>query len=82
MTGDWCVYMLLCSDNTLYTGVTNNIEKRLIAHNTGSTGAKYTKARRPVKLVYKEDGLSRGESLKREAVVRKLPRAVKLALIK
>lgn len=82
MKEDWCVYMLLCSDNTLYTGVTNNIEKRLIAHNSGSTGAKYTKARRPVKLVYLEEGLGRGESLKREAVVRKLPRVIKLSLIK
>lgn len=82
MKGDWCVYMLWCSDETLYTGVTNNIEKRLIAHNSGSTGAKYTKARRPVRLVYKEVNLTRGEALRREAVVRKLPRSTKLSLIK
>jgi putative endonuclease len=81
MKGDWSVYMLLCADNTFYTGVTNNLEKRLIAHNTLPTGAKYTKARRPVKLVYQEDGLAKGEALRRENVVRKLPRVKKLALV-
>lgn len=78
---DWCVYMLRCSDETLYTGVTNNIEKRLMAHNTSPAGAKYTKARRPVFLVYQEKSLTRGDALRREAVVRKLPRHTKLELI-
>ena len=82
MKDEWCVYMLRCSDDTLYTGVTNNIEKRVEAHNTGPTGAKYTKARRPVTLVYQEGPLTRSEALKREAVLRKLPRATKLALSK
>lgn len=81
METDWCVYMLLCADKTLYTGVTNDMEKRLLAHNGGKTGAKYTAARRPVSLVYQEKGLGRGEALKREAVVRKLPKSTKLALI-
>lgn len=72
--------MLRCADNTLYTGVSNNIAKRVQAHNTAPTGAKYTKARRPVVLVYQEDSLTRGEALKREAVVRKLPRKIKLSL--
>jgi putative endonuclease len=78
----WCVYMLRCSDQTLYTGVTNNIEKRVAAHNSSPAGAKYTKARRPVVLVYLEKSLTRGDALRREAVVRKLPRCTKLELIK
>ena len=77
---DWCVYMLRCADDTLYTGVTNNIEKRIRTHNTSSAGAKYTKARRPVTLAYLEEFLTRGEALQREAVLRKLPRTVKLDL--
>ena len=81
METDWCVYMLLCADKTLYTGVTNDMEKRLLAHNGGKTGAKYTASRRPVSLVYQEKGLGRGGALKREAVVRKLPKSTKLALI-
>ena len=80
MNDNWCVYMLRCSDETLYTGVTNNIEKRVDAHNSGPTGAKYTKALRPVTLVYQEGPLTRSDALKREAVLRKLPRALKLAL--
>lgn len=73
--------MLECADKTLYTGVTNNPQKRVEAHNIGPTGAKYTKARRPVTLVYLEKSLTRSEALKREAVLRKLPRATKLNLI-
>lgn len=82
MKDDWCVYVLRCSDQTLYTGVTNNIEKRLKAHNSSSAGAKYTKARRPVALVYQEKSLTRGDALRRESVLRKLPRSTKLELIK
>jgi putative endonuclease len=82
MTKDWSVYLLECADKTIYTGITNNIEKRLIAHNQGKTGAKYTKGRRPVRLVYKETDLNKSEALKREDVLRKQPRSVKLDLIK
>lgn len=82
MKDDWCVYMLKCSDQTLYTGVTNNIEKRVKVHNASPAGAKYTKARRPVTLVYSEKSLTRGDALRREAVLRKLPRGTKLELIK
>lgn len=74
--------MLRCSDDTLYTGVTNNIKKRLHAHNTAPTGAKYTKARRPVVLAYQEKDLTKIEAFRREAVLRKLPRQTKLSLIK
>jgi putative endonuclease len=79
---DWSVYILKCADKTLYTGVTNNIEKRVVAHNTSPTGAKYTKARRPVKLVYHEDYLARGEAQTRESEIKKMLRKDKLSLIK
>lgn len=82
MKDDWCVYMLKCNDQTLYTGITNNVEKRVMAHNSSPAGAKYTKARRPVVLVYQEKSLTRGDALRREAVLRKLPRRTKLELIK
>lgn len=76
------VYILLCKDKTLYTGITNDIENRVLVHNTSKTGAKYTKARRPVKLVYKELLGSKGDALKRECAIKKLTRKMKLLLIK
>lgn len=82
MTKDWSVYMLKCADKTIYTGITNDLEKRVKAHNFESTGAKYTKARRPVVLVYKENNLTRSEALKREMILKKLSRLQKLDLIK
>lgn len=74
------VYILLCSDNTLYTGWTNELEKRICAHNAG-LGAKYTKARLPVKLVYSETLNTKSEALKREIEIKKLSRKEKLELI-
>lgn len=59
------VYILGCSDGTLYTGYTNSLEKRLLEHNRG-TGAKYTKSRRPCKLLYSEEFETRSEAMKRE----------------
>lgn len=79
---EWLVYILECKDKTLYTGITNNIEKRLEQHNSGQDGAKYTRARRPVKCVYKETQLNRSEATKREFAIKKLKRAEKLKLIK
>lgn len=76
-----CVYMLLCNDNTLYTGWTNNIIKRLQAHNSGS-GAKYTKPRLPVRLVYLEYLSSKNEAMRREWEIKQMSRSKKLALIK
>ncbi|BFU79028.1 GIY-YIG nuclease family protein [Arcobacter sp. 15-2] len=76
------VYILECSDNSLYTGITTNIEKRLNEHNTSSKGAKYTKARRPVKLVYQEPAQDRSAASKREYAIKKLTRTKKLQLIK
>lgn len=74
------VYVLRCADGTLYTGWTNDLEKRVKAHNDGR-GAKYTHARRPVTLVYSEPLPSKEAALRREAAVKKLTRAQKLALI-
>ncbi len=74
------VYILKCSDNTLYTGWTNNLEKRIKTHNLGK-GAKYTKSRLPVELVYFEVYESKSEALKREAEIKKMNRAKKLELI-
>ena len=69
-------YILRCSDNTLYTGWTNDMEKRLAAHNDG-TGAKYTRGRRPVALVYKEAFATKQEAMRREAAIKKMSRAEK-----
>ena len=77
----WHVYILSCSDNTLYTGVTNDLEKRVLNHNNG-TGAKYTKFRGPVKLIYSEIFNSRSEAQKREYEIKQLSRTDKLELIK
>lgn len=79
---DWVVYILECSDKTLYTGITNNLEKRIEQHNTGTEGAKYTRARRPVKCIYHEKQDNRSEATKREMAIKKLSRYKKLALIR
>ena len=71
----WWVYLLRCADGTLYTGSTNDVKKRLAAHNAGR-GAKYTRARRPCALVE-----SRSAALRREAAIKRLTRAQKLRLI-
>ncbi|MCC6520414.1 GIY-YIG nuclease family protein [Candidatus Nomurabacteria bacterium] len=76
------IYMLLCNDETIYTGTTNDIAKRVLDHNTSARAAKYTRSRRPVHLVYTEEVPTKGEALKREAVLKKLTREQKLALIK
>lgn len=75
------VYLLECSDGTLYCGYTNDTKKRLAAHNSGK-GAKYTKPRLPVKLVYQEQLPTKSEALKREAAIKKLTRQQKIELIK
>lgn len=77
----WFVYMLLCRDGSLYTGITNNLQKRILAHNSGKEGARYTKSRRPVKLVYSEQVESRSEASKLEYQIKKLSRAKKNLLI-
>lgn len=76
----WCVYIVRCKDSTLYTGITNDLVKRLQAHDNG-TGAKYTKKRGPVELVYSEPAADRSAASKREYVIKQLSRAEKLDLI-
>jgi putative endonuclease len=74
-------YMVRCSDGSLYTGWTNDLKKRITSHNAGK-GAKYTKARRPVELVYYEEFQTREEAMKREYAIKQLSRKEKEALIK
>lgn len=76
------IYILECSDNTLYTGITKDINKRLDEHNNSPKGAKYTKARRPVKLLYDEKSENRSTASKREYEIKKFSRLKKLKLIK
>ena len=78
----WFVYIVRCSDNSLYTGIAMDVERRIDEHNNDNkTGAKYTRARRPVKLVYFEEVASRSEAATRESVIKKLTRPEKEALI-
>lgn len=79
-TAEHYVYMLRCADGTLYSGYTTDPFRRAAAHNSGH-GAKYTRSRLPVELVYIENAETKSEALKREAALKKLPRAEKLALI-
>ena len=73
-------YIVRCADGTLYTGWTNDLEKRMSAHNSGE-GAKYTRARRPVTLVYYECFETKEEAMSREWHIKKLTRAQKLTLV-
>ncbi len=75
------VYILKCFDDTLYTGITTDINRRLDEHNTSDKGAKYTKVRRPVKLVYSEQSENRSSACKREYEIKQLKREEKLRLI-
>lgn len=74
------VYIVRCADGSLYTGWTNDLERRIEAHNAG-TGAKYTKSRRPVELVYFESFKTRQEAMQREYQIKQLSRTEKLRLI-
>lgn len=74
------VYILKCSDGTLYTGYTNNLEKRIKVHNSGK-GAKYTRCRLPVQLVYFEEYNTKSEATKREYAIKQLTRENKIKLI-
>ena len=74
-------YMVKCADGTLYTGWTNCVEKRLKAHNEGKAGAKYTRAKRPVELVYYEGYATKEEAMRREYAIKQLTRKEKLKLM-
>ena len=76
----WFVYILLCADNTYYTGITNDVEKRLSSHNSGK-GAKYTRGRAPVMLMFMKSLPDRGSALKYEFLIKSLRRDDKTKLI-
>jgi putative endonuclease len=78
---DWKVYILRCADDTLYTGVAKNLERRIAQHNEGK-GAKYTRGRGPVTLLWSVSGLTRGEALQEEFRIKQLSRVRKLEHIK
>ena len=75
------VYLLQCRDGSLYTGITNDLARRLAAHRAGTASA-YTRSRRPVRLAYRETLPDRSAALRREAAIKRLPRGDKLNLIR
>lgn len=77
----WSVYIVRCADGTLYSGVTTDVARRIGEHNGTGRGAKYTRARQPVSLVYKEEAATRSEASKREAALKRLTRSEKESLI-
>lgn len=77
----WYVYIVRCGDNSLYTGITKNLEKRILEHNSGAKGAKYTRSRRPVSLVYSEQAASRSAATSREFTIKKLDISRKRQLV-
>lgn len=77
----WYVYILLCSDNSYYTGITKDLSRRLKEHNTAQGGAKYTRPRRPVTLVYYEPAASRAAAARREYQIKRLTAYAKAQLI-
>ncbi len=81
MESVWYVYILRCADDTLYTGISTDVEKRLQAHRSGR-GAKYTRSRCPLTLVYRESCGSHSQALKRECRIKSMTRAEKLQLIR
>jgi len=79
----WFVYIVECCDKTLYTGITIELKRRLEEHNSSDKkGARYTRTRRPVKLVYYEKADSRGDAMKREKAIKKMEKSAKIRLIK
>lgn len=82
MEQQWNVYMVRCSDGTLYTGITTDVERRVVEHNGcgKAPGAKYTAARRPVRLVYHEAAVDKSAAARREYQIRILSRTKKLQL--
>ena len=80
MPSPWFVYVLRCADDTLYTGIATDLVRRLAEHNAG-TGARYTRSRRPVALIYYECAANRAEASRRECAIKRLARPDKLALV-
>jgi putative endonuclease len=79
--GGWSVYMVACADGSLYTGIARDVTARIRQHNAG-TGARYTRSRRPVTLVWQEPAASRGEALRREYRIKSLPAPRKRELVR
>ena len=75
------LYILKCSDKTLYVGITTDVKRRVEEHNSSALGAKYTRGRRPVKLVYSKEFKNRGDATREEMRIKKLSRIQKLAMI-
>ena len=80
INAQWWVYMILCSDETYYTGITTDLDRRFKQHESGK-GAKYFYGRKPVKFVFKEDGHDRSSASQREAAIKSLSRQQKIALL-
>ena len=76
----WIVYVLRCADESLYTGITNDLERRLAAHAKG-VGSRYTRSRLPVRMIYEEQVADRSTALKREMAIKKMSRQEKLRLV-
>ncbi len=77
----WYIYIIECCDKSFYTGITTELERRIKEHNSSDEkGARYTRTRRPVKLIYHEIANSRGEAIKREAAIKKMKKASKIKL--
>ena len=83
-TSQWHVYIVRCCNDTLYTGITTDLARRLAEHNglRGASGARYTRAHRPVELVYSESAEGRAQASRRERAIKRLPKARKLELIR
>ncbi len=78
---EWTVYILRCRDGSLYTGITTDPERRLAEHNSDRGAARYTRARRPVQMIYTEPAKDRAAASRREAAIKRLSRAEKLRLV-
>lgn len=82
MIKEWKIYIVECSDGTYYTGITKDVRRRILEHNFGLRSAKYTRSRRPVKLIYQESADDRSVASKREYQIKKLSRREKTNLLK
>jgi putative endonuclease len=78
---NWAVYIIRCSDNSLYTGITTDVDRRFREHADGIRGARYFNGRKPLEVVYREEGHDRSSASRREAAIKKLNREEKLSLV-
>jgi len=79
---DWTVYIIRCDDDSLYTGITTDLDRRFLEHRDQPRGAKYFSGRKPMEVVYMENGHTRSSASRREAAIKKLRRYEKIALIR